>query len=195
GAQVNGLRSLAVQLEGHLLKVEDDVSGIFHHAGNGLELVQHTFDFDRRNRRALDGRQQHAPQGVADGGAEAPLKRLRPEHSVFVGEAFGVNRQPFWFLKTFPKHLRFSPLRLAGWPAAGSSAEKGRSGTKCVGREPAVSTRLTAFSPCDCITNRWLSLPRLLLRIEFDNQLLIDRQVDVVPLGQVYHPALERLAI
>jgi hypothetical protein len=36
-------------------------------------------------------------------------------------------------------------FRLAGWPTAGSSAEKGRSGTKFNGpKNPAISTQLSA---------------------------------------------------
>ena len=105
GAQINRLGRIAVQAEGNLLQVEDDVGRILHHSGDRLELVQHAFDLDRGNRGALDGGQQHAAQRVADGGAETAFKRLRPEVTVLVGQRFGVSRKPFRFLKAFPKHL------------------------------------------------------------------------------------------
>ena len=113
GAQVDGLGRVAAQLEGNLLQVEDDVGGVFDHAGNRLEFVQHAFDFDRGDGRAFDGAQQHAAKRVADGGAEAAFKRLRPEDAVLVGEGCGVNCETFGFLKTLPKHLLFSFGRLA----------------------------------------------------------------------------------
>jgi hypothetical protein len=47
---VDHLGSVAAQLEGDLLQVEDDVGGVFHHAGDRLELVQHAFDLDRGDR-------------------------------------------------------------------------------------------------------------------------------------------------
>src|ERR1035437_7987762 len=42
GAQIERLRTLARELEGNLLEVQDDVGGILDHAADGLELVEHT---------------------------------------------------------------------------------------------------------------------------------------------------------
>jgi len=42
-------------------------------------------DLHRCNGRAFDRRQHYAPQRVANGGAEAALKRLSPEDAVLVG--------------------------------------------------------------------------------------------------------------
>jgi hypothetical protein len=129
GAQVNGLRPVARELEGNLLEVQDDVSRVLDDSRDRLELVQYTLDFHGCNRRAFDRAQQHAPQSIADGRAEAALKRLRPEHPVFVGQRAGIARQPFRFLKTFPKH-RVSPLghvapsRLAEWSNSGHRRER-----------------------------------------------------------------------
>ncbi len=86
GAQINRLGSVAAQLERNLLQVQDDVGRVFNHSGNGLEFVQHAFNLDGGDCRAFDRAQQHAAKRVADGGAEAALKRLRPENTVFVGE-------------------------------------------------------------------------------------------------------------
>src|SRR6185503_19351292 len=58
------------------------------HARDRLEFVEHPFNLHRRNRRALDGTQQHAAKRVTDGRAKAALKRLGPENSVLVGEGF-----------------------------------------------------------------------------------------------------------
>ena len=55
-----------MQLERDLLEVEDDVGRVLDHALDRRELVEHALDLDRRDRRALDRGQQHAPQGVAD---------------------------------------------------------------------------------------------------------------------------------
>ena len=66
GAQIERLGTFARELEGNLLEVQDDVGRIFDHAGDGLELVQHALDANRGDRRALDGAEQGAAQGVAD---------------------------------------------------------------------------------------------------------------------------------
>ena len=84
-AQIDGLGRVAVQLERDLFQVQDDVSRVLDHAGDGLELVQHAFDFDSGNRGAFDRRQQHAAKRIADRCAEPAFKRLRPENSVLVG--------------------------------------------------------------------------------------------------------------
>jgi len=44
---VNGLRQVSVELDGHLLQVEDDVRGILDHAGDRGKFVQHTLDLHR----------------------------------------------------------------------------------------------------------------------------------------------------
>ena len=124
GAQIDRFRRVAVQLEGNLLQVEDDVGGVLDHAGDRLELVQHAFDLDRGDRSAFDRTQQHAPQRIANGGAKAAFKRLCPEVTVLVGQGVGVDRQTFRFLKTFPKHLLLLLLRpcCSGdthWPEGG----------------------------------------------------------------------------
>ena len=48
GAQIERLGTVARELEGNLLEVQDDVGRVFDDAGDGLELVQHAFDADRR---------------------------------------------------------------------------------------------------------------------------------------------------
>src|SRR5271165_2536327 len=87
--------------------------------------MQHAFDLHCGNRRAFDRTQHHAPQRVADGGAESALERLRPEHPVFVGERTGIARQPLRFLKTSPEHYVF--LLSAMWLNPGSLSGQLRS--------------------------------------------------------------------
>ena len=82
GAQIERLGAVAGELEGNLLEVQDDVGRVFDHAGDGLELVQHAFDANRGDRGALDGAEQRAAQGVADGGAKSALKGLGAELAV-----------------------------------------------------------------------------------------------------------------
>jgi hypothetical protein len=77
-------------LERHLLQVEDDVGGVFHHARDGAEFVRHAFDAHGGDGGAFNGAEQHAAQAGADGGSESALERLRGEHAVALGERFGI---------------------------------------------------------------------------------------------------------
>src|SRR5260370_31997052 len=77
GLEIDGFLAVAVELKGDLLQVEDDVGGIFHDARDGLKLVQHAFNANRRDGCAFNRRQQHAPQGVADGCTEPSFELLR----------------------------------------------------------------------------------------------------------------------
>src|SRR3712207_8319329 len=72
-----GLGLGAVELEGHLLQVKYDVGRVLDDAAYGRELVLDALDLDRRNRRALNRREQRAAEAVADGRAEAALERDR----------------------------------------------------------------------------------------------------------------------
>ena len=70
------LRPSACMPERDLLDVEDDVGHVLAHAGDRRELVQHAVDLHRGDRGALERRQQHAAQRVAERHAEAALERL-----------------------------------------------------------------------------------------------------------------------
>ena len=94
-------------LERNLLQVQDDVGGVFDHAGDGAELVGHAFDAHGRDGRAFNRAQQHAAQAVADGGAESALERLGGEHAVTLGERFRIGDQPLWFLESFEHSFHF----------------------------------------------------------------------------------------
>ena len=105
GAQIQRLGAVAVELERNLLEVQDDVGRVFNNAGDRLELVQHALDANGGNSGALDGREQGAAKGVADGGAKSALKGLRAELAVFFGERLGIDCQTLRFLKSSPKHI------------------------------------------------------------------------------------------
>ena len=101
---------IGVQLERDLLEVEDDVGRILDHARDRRELVEHAVDLHRGDRRAFNRRQQHAPQRVADGGAEPALERLRVEPAEPVREGLALEFEALGSLKTFPEHvLSLSP--------------------------------------------------------------------------------------
>ena len=149
-----------VHLERNLLQVEDDVGRVLDHARDRRELVQHAVDLDRRDRRALDRGQQHAPQRVADRRAEAALERLRVEPAEPVGERLALELQPLRPLKTFPQHLVSSfrvrrpiprappdlPFRSPP-PAAGLGGCGPAGYVERVGQFRAVRTALTRRSP------------------------------------------------
>ena len=63
----HALRAIALHLDGDVLDVEHDVGHVLAHAGDRRELVQDAVDMDRGNRRALQRRQQNAPQRIAEG--------------------------------------------------------------------------------------------------------------------------------
>src|SRR5277367_4881965 len=94
---VNGFRQVGVELDGDLFQVEDDVRGVFDHAGNRGEFVQDALDFDRGDGCAFDGAEQRATQRVSYRGAPAALKRLRGEAAVFFGQRFQLGGQTLWF--------------------------------------------------------------------------------------------------
>src|SRR6266436_8501519 len=87
---VNRLRQVGVELDGHLLQVEDDIRGILDHAGDG---------------RAFNRTEQRATQRVSYRRAPAALKRLRGKPPVLLGERFQLGRKTLWLLKTLPHRI------------------------------------------------------------------------------------------
>ncbi len=105
GAQIKRLGTVARELEGNLLEIQDDVGGVFNHAGDRLELVQHALDANRGNCGALDRAEQRAAKGVADGCAKSALKGLGAELAKCFAERLGIDCQALRFLKSSPKHI------------------------------------------------------------------------------------------
>ena len=54
------------RLEDDFLQVEDDVGHVLDDVADGRELVERAFDADRRDRRALERREEDAAERVAD---------------------------------------------------------------------------------------------------------------------------------
>src|SRR5262249_7668178 len=103
--EIDGLRQVVVQLDGHLLQVEDDVRGILDHAGDRRELVQYAFDFHGRDGRTLDRAEQRAAQRIAYRGAPTALKRLGRKTAVPFGQRFELRRETLRFLKSLPHRV------------------------------------------------------------------------------------------
>jgi hypothetical protein len=121
--QVERLGRVDVHLERDLLQIEDDVSRVFHGSRNRRELVQHSLDLHRRDRRAFNRREQHAPHRVANGRAEPALERLRVKSAEPVGERLALELQPLGPLKTFPEHFsRSFRVRAPNHPGAARPA-------------------------------------------------------------------------
>ena len=81
---------LALVLDAQALQVEDHVGDVLVHAFQRVELVVRALDLHRRDRGALDRREQHAPQAVADRVAEAALEGLDDEAAVQGRQGFGI---------------------------------------------------------------------------------------------------------
>ena len=64
-----------VALEAELLDVQDDLGDVFLDARDRRELLVDVTDLDAGDRGALEGRQEDAPKGVAEGDAVAGLER------------------------------------------------------------------------------------------------------------------------
>jgi hypothetical protein len=88
------LLGTVIQLDAHLLQVEDDIGDVLGHARQGGELVQHAVDTDGDDGCALERRQQHAPERVADGRAVSALERLAEELPERGREALRVGLEP-----------------------------------------------------------------------------------------------------
>ena len=84
-AQVGHDGLVVLRRDGELLDVQDDLSDVLGHAGNGAELVQYAINADAGNSGAGDGGQQSTAEGVTHGVAETGLQRLD-------GEARAVGR-------------------------------------------------------------------------------------------------------
>ena len=154
-AEVERLGRVDVHLQRNLLQVEDDVGRILDHAGDRRELVQHAVDLDRRDRRALDRGQQHAPQRVADGRAEPALERLRVEAAEPIRQRLALELQPLGPLKTFPEHssrsFRFRrPDVSAARPAVSPPASHRRSG-KAAGGGLRLRCQLRRLTSCQLL--------------------------------------------
>jgi hypothetical protein len=92
-AQVHHHRLVLLAGEHQLLEVQDDLGDVLDDALHRGELVLVPLDLDAGDGRARDGRQQRAPQRVAEGVAEAGLQGLDDEPGAeLVHDLFGQDR-------------------------------------------------------------------------------------------------------
>src|SRR6478609_11316461 len=73
------LRPFAFHLQRDLLHVEDDVGDVLADAREAREFMKHALDLDRGHRGALQRREEHPAQRVAERHAEAALERFGDE--------------------------------------------------------------------------------------------------------------------
>ena len=90
------------------LDVQDDVGDIFQNAGDRAEFMQHAFDLDRCDGRALQRRQQDPPKRIAERQTKTALQRLDDHRRLafrvgarFGDEAFRLNKFGPVFLNHF----------------------------------------------------------------------------------------------
>src|SRR5207247_7411908 len=74
------LPRFAVQAADEVLEVEDDVRDVLTNTLKRRELVRDPLDLDRGDRSALERREQHAAQRVAERVTEAAVERLDLEN-------------------------------------------------------------------------------------------------------------------
>jgi type II secretory pathway pseudopilin PulG len=81
GEQIKAAQS---QLDSARSSLASDVGHVLLDPSDRRELVGHALDPNARHGRAGEGGQQHAPQRVAKGVAEAPVERLDRERATVV---------------------------------------------------------------------------------------------------------------
>ena len=86
---------IAVELQADALEIQDDVRHVLLHARDGGELVEDLVEAHGHDGRPLDRGEQHAPQGVAQRDAVAPLERLDGEFRVGLAVGLLVDLDPF----------------------------------------------------------------------------------------------------
>ena len=170
---------VGVALSSDLLEVEDDVGDVLDDVGDGGELVQRAVDLHGGDGRALQRRQQHAAQRVAERDAEAALERLAGELAVGLGERLA------------------RPRASAGGSDRASSCAMNVGRGRCHVLSPAVGR----FHHVRACSNAEPSRPlasetrRRLLRVELDDELLVDRQREVLAGRQLRRLAPLKLSL
>ena len=81
GGKLEALGALAFHAQRDQFDVEDDVG----------DVLAHAFDLDRGDGGALERRQEHAAQRVAEREAEAALERFGDERGLAAGVAGGAD--------------------------------------------------------------------------------------------------------
>ena len=117
------LRRLAVQDADDLLEVEDDVRHVLAYARQRRELVRDALDLHRGHGGALERREQHAAQRVAERVAEAAVERLDHEHAMVLVDLLVRDLRNLKFHHGSAScHLFLSSCASATWSRARRSA-------------------------------------------------------------------------
>src|SRR6185437_4530432 len=148
-------RLVVLRGDDKLLQVQDDVGDILLDPGNRGELVQHTLDADRGDRRPRNRGQQRAPERVADRVAETRLERLDRELRPVVTDLLlpkgGSLCDEHWisFCQERPLYDALSP---GVYPECSTPPAQGAGGL-----EPATSssTRRSAAPGPECRSGPW----------------------------------------
>ena len=117
----HALHAFGVNAQRDFLDVEDDVGHILTHAGDRRELVQHAVDLHGLDGGALQRRQQHAAQRVAERHAEAALERLGDDGRDAAAIAAGSDVELVGLDQVLPvllQNVHHGEPRLASAPAS-----------------------------------------------------------------------------
>ena len=90
GRELEALGLVALHPERDLLHVEDEIRHVLADTRQRREFVKHALDPDRGDGGALERREKHAPQRVAESQPEAALQRLSDEGRLAAGVAGGL---------------------------------------------------------------------------------------------------------
>ena len=120
-AQVHGDGLVLLGGQDELLEIEDDLGDVLDDSLDGGELVLDALDLDARHRRARDGRQQGATQGVSDGVTKTGLQGLDDELGAELGDRFfgqggTLGDEHFSFLSRQPLYEGAEGNRMTGTP-------------------------------------------------------------------------------
>src|SRR5207247_985514 len=146
------------------------VRSILDHARDRRKFVQHAFDLHGGDGRAFNRTEQRATQRVSYRRAPAALKRLRGKPPVLLGERFQLGCKTLRFLKTFPHRVP------SFWP------ENFRPKTNLMRPVRGLAGRRPR--------------PGNLLRVQLDDELLVDRRrLHIIALRQGHDLGLELFAL
>src|SRR5262249_488689 len=92
----------ALVLDHEAFDVEDDISHILDHAGDGADFVLHSLDLEALHGAAFKAGQENSAKAIANGDAKASLKRLGRKFAVGVGEGVPIGDQSVGQFQTSP---------------------------------------------------------------------------------------------
>ncbi len=119
---------VAVHADGDVLEVQQNLDDVFLQAFERGVLVQHAVDFDLDDRAARNGRQQHAPQRVAERMAEAALERLDHDLGAVGADTLDVDAARTQHVGGRSRHMTLTPRAPRGLYMVFSPRKSSRGG-------------------------------------------------------------------